>query len=78
MEVYQILIFYYDVNMLGENINAMKKNTDNEVSLEGNAEESKHLFVPHCQNAGQYLDINVGNKSLKQWQEFNSSDVPGG
>jgi hypothetical protein len=55
MEVHQILIFADDVNLLGENINAMKKNTgaSNEGRLERNAKKRKYLFISHCQNTGQ-------------------------
>jgi hypothetical protein len=49
-----------DVNLLGDNIDTIKKNTEtlidasNEVGLEINVERTKYMFLPRHQNLGQY------------------------
>jgi hypothetical protein len=44
-----------DVNLLGENINIIKKNRSKEVCLEVNAEKTKYanVFMSHYQTTGQ-------------------------
>jgi hypothetical protein len=58
---HQLLAYADDVNLLGDNINTLKKKTQTfidaikEVSLEVSAEKTKYwyLFLPCHQNAGQ-------------------------
>jgi hypothetical protein len=60
---YQLLVYADDLNLLGDNIVTIKKNTatlinaSKEVSLEVNAEKTKYMLLPRHQNAGQYHDI---------------------
>jgi hypothetical protein len=50
-----------DVNLLGDNIDAIKKNTETlidankEVGLEVNTETTKYMSLPSHQNAGQIM-----------------------
>jgi hypothetical protein len=55
---HQLLAYVDDVNLLGDNIDTIKKNTgtltdaSKEVGLEVNVEKSKYMFLSHHQNAG--------------------------
>jgi hypothetical protein len=66
------------VNLLGDNIDTTKKNTENvidastEVGLEVNAEKTKYLFLSHHQNAGQNYEMKIANGCFQMWQ---SSDI---
>jgi hypothetical protein len=76
MEWNMQLVFYADdVNLLGDNINAIKKNTDalidtsKEVGLEVNAEKSKYILMFHHQNAVQHHKL---IDPLKMWHSTNT------
>jgi hypothetical protein len=63
------LLAYADVmNLLGNNTDTIKKNTDTlihvsrEASLEVNVEETKYVLLARFQNASQNHDIKVGNR----------------
>jgi hypothetical protein len=65
---HQFLAYADDVNLLGDNIDTIKKNTkktlidDNmEVSLELNVEKTKYIL----QNAGKNHDMMANNRSLR-------------
>jgi hypothetical protein len=73
---HQLLVYANDVNLLGDDIDTIKKNTQTlidaikEDGLEVNAEKTKYMLLYHHQNAGQNHDImtvqifgNDGNKS---------------
>jgi hypothetical protein len=65
------LLAYADVNIVGENIDTIQKNTralldaSKEVGLEVNPEKTKYILVSRCQKAGQRQSIKIGNRSFE-------------
>jgi hypothetical protein len=64
------------VNLLGDNINIIKENTQAlpdtgmEVGLDVNAEKIEHMFLSHHQNAGQNHDTKIANRSIENVAQF--------
>jgi hypothetical protein len=62
------LAYADDVNLLGDNIDTINKNTDTlidaskEVGLDVNVEKTKYMLVSWDQNGGQNRDIKIGNR----------------
>jgi hypothetical protein len=66
------LLFYVDVvNLLGDKINTIKKNTGTlidggkEIGLEVNAEKTKYMLLSCHQNKGQNHDIKTAKRSFE-------------
>jgi hypothetical protein len=62
---YELLAYADDLNLLGDNIDTIKKNVEtlidasNNVGLEINIEKTKYMLLSRHQNAGQNEDIKI-------------------
>jgi hypothetical protein len=74
----QLLAYGDEVNLLGDNIENIKRNTTTftdaikEVGLEENIEKSKYMFMFHHQNSGQNCDMMIANLSFENPAQVNT------
>jgi hypothetical protein len=65
-----------DVNIVGENIDTIQRNTkalldaSKEVGLEVNPEKTKYMLVSKCQKVEQRQSIKIGNRSFEDVTKF--------
>jgi hypothetical protein len=73
---HQLLAYADGVNLLGDNIDTINKNTETlidaskEVGLEVNMDKTKYMLVSRDQNAGQNREIKKGNRSFENVSQF--------
>jgi hypothetical protein len=73
---HQLLVYVDDVNLVGDNIGTIKKNTQTlidaikEVGLEVNTEKTDYMLLPRHQTAGQNHDVNIANRCFENVAQF--------
>jgi hypothetical protein len=73
---HQLLAYYDDVNIVGENTDTTQKNTkalldtSKELGLEVNPEKTKYMLVSRCQNSGHTQSIKIANRPFEDVAKF--------
>ena len=73
---HQLLVYTDDVNIWGGSIHTVRKNTEaiviasKEIGLDINAEKTMYMVMSPDQHAGQYHNVNTGNKFSERVEEF--------
>jgi hypothetical protein len=73
---HHLLAYADDVNLLGDNVDTIKKNTETlivaskEVGIEINVEKTKYMLLSRHQNLGQNRNIKRANRSFENVSQF--------
>ena len=74
--IHQVYIYVDDVDMLGENVQTIKKNTDvlvvasKKTGIEVNADKTKNMVMSRDQNEERSHSLNIDNSSFERAEQF--------